>query len=115
MNRLGTGVTVGVAAATEKAAEQAGSLAGTAVSATGSVVVGGASLMADGVVTLANVATGPSRHIVSRPASTRPAPAKSAGKSATKAGPAKQGSGAGSTSTGRRPPTTKARKAPKSP
>jgi hypothetical protein len=116
VNRLGTDVTGGVAAATEEAAKQAGSLAGTAVSVTGSIVVGGASLMADGVVTLA---TGPSRHIVSRPPAARPAPAKSAGKSTTKAGPAQQGSGAGSTSTststGRRPSTTKARKAPKSP
>jgi hypothetical protein len=127
VNRLGTDVTVGVAAATEEAAKQAGSLAGTAVSVTGTIVVGGASLMADGVVTLATVATGPSRHLVSRPpgagpgerpeSTARPAPAKSAGKSTTKAGPAKQGSGAGSTSTStaRRPSTTKASKAPKSP
>jgi hypothetical protein len=117
VNRLGTEVTGGVAAATQEAAKQAGSLAGTAVSVTGSIVVGGASLMADGVVTLATVATGPSRHIVGRPPAARPAPAKSAGGSTTKAGPAQQSSGAGSTSTstGRRPSTTKARKAPKSP
>ncbi|HEY3702217.1 MAG TPA: hypothetical protein VGL32_08175 [Acidimicrobiales bacterium] len=118
MNRLGTDATSGVAAAAEDAAKHAGSLAGTAVSVTGSIVVGGASLMADGVVTLATVATGSSRHIVSPPPAAPSAPSKSAGKSTTKAGPAKQGSGAGSTSTstGRRPSTTtKARKAPKSP
>jgi hypothetical protein len=118
VNRLGTDATSGVAAAAEDAAKHAGSLAGTAVSVTGSIVVGGASLMADGVVTLATVATGSSRHIVSPPPAAPSAPSKSAGKSTTKAGPAKQGSGAGSTSTstGRRPSTTtKARKAPKSP
>src|SRR2546430_2359203 len=54
VNRVGTDVSVGVAAATEQAAKQAGSLAGTAVSVTGSIVVGGASLVADGAVTLAN-------------------------------------------------------------
>jgi hypothetical protein len=115
VNQLGTDVTSGVAAATEDAAKHAGSLAGTAVSVTGSIVVGGASLMADGVVTLATVATGSSRHIASRPPAARSAPAKSARKSTAKAGPAKQGRAAGSTSTGRRPSTTKARKAPKTP
>jgi hypothetical protein len=114
VNRLGTDVSTGVAAATEEAARQAGSLAGTAVHVTGSIVVGGASLMADGVVSLATVATGPPRHIVSRPAApeskARPTPEKpSGGQSTTRPRPTST-----PTSTGRRSSTTKARRAPKS-
>jgi hypothetical protein len=128
VNRLGTDVSVGVAVATEQAAKQAGSLAGTAVSVTGSIVVGGASLMADGVVTLANAATAPSRHVLTRPAPTgrtdstaRPGgrPESGAAKAATKAGgapPRKRTRPASArASTARRPATSKARRAPKSP
>jgi hypothetical protein len=119
VNRLGTDVTVGVAGATEEAAKQAGSLAGTAVSVTGSIVVGGASLMADGAVTLASVATG---HILSRPPSPRAMPEKAAGeRGRPEAGNPSGGQQAKRarpsstpTSTGRRSSTTKARKAPKS-
>jgi hypothetical protein len=114
VNRLGTDVSTGVAAATEEAGRQAGSLAGTAVHITGSIVVGGASLMADGVVSLATVATGPPRHIVSRPAAPEstagPTPEKpSGGQSTRRARPTST-----PTSTGRRSSTTKARRAPKS-
>jgi hypothetical protein len=117
VNRLGTDVSTGVAAATEQAARQTGSLAGTAVTVTGSIVVGSASLVADGVVTLATVATGTSRHFMSRPAvlpgrresTPGPAPEKPSGRQPTKR------AGRTSTSAGRRSSTTRAHKAPKSP
>jgi hypothetical protein len=99
VERIGTDASTGVATATEQAAKQAGSLAGNAVSFTGSVVVGGASLMADGVVTLANVATGGPLRAINRPARTMPA--RSDGKpaqAATKAAGAGKGAGARTTS-----------------
>jgi hypothetical protein len=99
VERIGTDASTGVATATEQAAKQAGSLAGNAVSFTGSVVVGGVSLMTDGVVTLANVATGGPLRAGNRPARTMPArtdgkPAKAA----TKAAGAGKGAGARTTS-----------------
>src|SRR5207302_9086955 len=128
VTRLGTDVSVGVAAATEQAAKQAGSLAGTAVSVTGSIVVGGASLMTDGVVTLANAATAPPRHMITRPAPTArtDSPARSGGgpesgaaKAATKVAGAPPRSrtrpASARASTARRPATSKGRRAPKSP
>jgi hypothetical protein len=99
VQRIGTDASTGVATATEQAAKQAGSLAGNAVSFTGSVVVGGASLMADGVVTLANVATGRPLHAISSRA--RTAPTRSDGKparAAAKAAGAGKGAGARPTS-----------------
>jgi hypothetical protein len=128
VNRLGTDVSTGVAAAAEEAGRQAGSLAGTAVHITGSIVVGGASLMADGVVSLATVATGPPRHIVSRPAAPGGQPESTAGPGTSqrdKARPTPEKPSGGQptkrarptstpASTGRRSSTTKARRAPKS-
>ncbi len=117
VNRVGTDVSVGVATVTEQAAKQVGSVAGTAVTLTGSIVVGGASLIADGVVTLASVATGPSQHRISRPAGREAhlggqpdeqadRPPKAAGnaqrRTGTRAGPA-------TAAATRRPATSKAR------
>lgn len=113
VQRIGTDASTGVATATEHAAKQAGSLAGNAVSITGSVVVGGASLMADGIATLASVATGMPLRGISTPARTTPArsdarPAKAATKATTKATGAGRSDGARSKPT----PASTSRKAP---